>query len=147
MRATALAVSVFALACSSAEKPPAAEPAAPPPTFDLSAAVGTWDYLAKSATGDTVLVKAEMTATADPAGWTILLPGRPAMPIGVTVSGDSIFTHTGPYESVLRKGVQVTTDGSLRMTNGKLVGAAMAHYSVKTADSVRMLMIEATRKP
>jgi hypothetical protein len=150
MRSTVLAVSVLALGCAKAEKPPEAAPPAPAPApamFDLSAAVGKWDYVTKSMTGDTVLVKAEVTATADPAGWTILLPGRPVMPLKVTVSGDSLITHTGPYESVLRKGVQVTTDGVLRMMNGKLMGQMAAHYSVKTADSVRMLMVEATKRP
>ena len=151
MRPLGLAVVVLALACSKQEKAPPAEPAAPlpapAPTFALADAAGKWTYVAKSATGDTVLVKAELTATADPAGWTILLPGRPVMPLKVTVSGDSVITTAGPYQSVLRKGVQVTTDGVLRMKAGMLVGTSTAHYGVKTADSVRHLIVEATRKP
>jgi hypothetical protein len=151
MRPIGLAVVALALACSKQEKTPAAEPAAPPPapapTFALAAAAGAWNYVAKSTTGDTVLVKAELTATADPTGWTILLPGRPAMPLKVTVSGDSVMTTSGPYESVLRKGVQVTTESVLKMKNGMLVGTSTAHYNVKTADSVRSLIVEATRKP
>jgi hypothetical protein len=153
MRLTKLAVLFLVVACTAQDKakaPEAAPAVAPPaeaPAFSLAAAAGTWDYVAKSATGDTVLVKAVLTATADPAGWTILLPGRPAQPIKLTISGDSVTTAVGPYESVLRKGVKVTTDGVLRMTNGKLVGTSMAHYTVKGPDSVRKLIIEATRKP
>ena len=67
------------------------------------------------------------------------------MPVRVTVSGDSIMTATGPYESVLRKGVQVTTDGVLRKQDGKLVGISTAHYRTAGADSVVRLRIEMTR--
>ena len=45
------------------------------------------------------------------------------MPMQVTADGDSIMTATGPYESVLRPGVQVSTAGVLRLVDGKLVGA------------------------
>jgi hypothetical protein len=143
------AVALLAFACAKQEQAPAADsPAAAmaPAAFSLADAAGTWTYIAKSATGDTTLVTAEITGTADPASWTILLPGRKAMPMTVTVSGDSLMTASGPYESVLRKGVQVTTDGALHMVDGKLVGSTTAHYSVKTADSVRHLVVEATRK-
>jgi hypothetical protein len=127
---------------------PAVAPAvAPTPAFSLADAAGTWTYVAKSATGDTVLVTAELTATADAAGWTLNFPGRPPLPMTVTVSGDSLMTSVGPYESVLRKGVTVTTEGVSRMVDGKLVGRSTAHYSVKTADSVRALVTEATRNP
>ncbi len=150
MRLPALAAVTFALACGTAEKAPDATPEAttpaPAPGFALAEAAGTWNYVAKSTTGDTVLVSAELTATADPAGWTITLPGRPAQPVSVTISGDSVITSVGPYESVLRKGVQVTTNGVLRMIDGKLVGTSTAHYTVKSADSVRYLLVEATRK-
>jgi hypothetical protein len=33
------------------------------------------------------------------------------------------------------------------MVDGKLIGRSTAHYSVTTADSVRALITEATRKP
>ena len=149
---TALVVALLSAACAKKEAAPAVDSPmatmpAPAPMFDMAAATGTWDYVAKSPTGDTVLVKATLTTTGDPAGWTITLPKRAPMPVRVTVSGDSLMNETGPYESVLRKGVQVTTAGVLHMSDGKLVGTSTAHYSVKTADSVRHLVIEATRKP
>lgn len=157
MRPTAIVVVVLLVAaCAKQEKAPAADTAmaapaavapAPPPPFSLAAAAGKWEYVAKSATGDTVLVKAELTATADTAGWTILLPGRKVLALKVSVGGDSVMTSVGPYESVLRKGVQVTTESMLRMVDSKLVGTSTAHYSTKSADSVRHLVIEATRKP
>ncbi|HYW49891.1 MAG TPA: hypothetical protein VE861_04750 [Gemmatimonadaceae bacterium] len=156
MRVSRLAILLVFVGCGTTEKAPeatpAAEPAAAPAAaspamFSLEEAAGKWTYVAKSPTGDTVLVTAELNATADPSGWTLTFPGRPAIPMTVTVSGDSAMTSAGPYESVLRKGVTVTTAGTVRMSGGRMVGTSMAHYSVKTADSVRSLIIEATRKP
>jgi hypothetical protein len=92
-----------------------------------------------------VLVTAEVTAGADASSWTIKLPGRDPMPVRVTVDGDSVMTAAGPYESVLRKGVQVTTDGVLRMQGGKLVGTTVARYQSAGADSVVRLRTEMTR--
>ncbi len=155
MRVSRFAVLVVLVGCSPKEKAPeampAAEPAmapvaAAPAAFSLADAAGKWTYVAKSAMGDTVLVTAELNATADATGWTITFPGRKPLPMTVMVSGDSAMTSAGPYESVLRKGVKVTTEGVVRMSGGKMVGTSKAHYSVKTADSVRSLIIEATRK-
>ena len=150
MRHVTLAVAgLLVLACAKQEQAPAMDTAAaappPPAAFSVAEAAGTWNYVAKSQS-DSVLVTAELNATADPAGWTLVFPGRPALPMTVTVSGDSAMTKMAPYKSVLRKGVMVTTDGVLRMSGGKLVGTGVAHYSVKTADSVLHLVIEATRK-
>lgn len=127
---------------------PAAAPApapAPASTISLADLAGKWNQQARAETSDSVLVSAEITAGADASSWTIKLPGRPAMPVRVTVDGDSIMTATGPYESVLRKGVQVTTEGVLRKQDGKLVGITRAHYKTAGADSVVRLRIEMTR--
>ena len=156
MRTAALFASaavVFA-ACSrgeeaaKADSPAAAPAAAPAPaTAALSIAdlAGRWSQETRGENSDSVLVRSEINATADPAGWTITLPGRPPMPMKVTVAGDSIVTATGPYESVLRKGVQVTTESVSRMKDGKIVGITMAHYKTSGADSVVKLRTEMTR--
>ena len=151
-----LAVALLSVGCAKKEAAPAADTAAamaapaaasPTPAFSLADAAGTWEYTAKSATGDTVLVTAELNGSADPTGWTMTFKGRKPEALKVTVSGDSLLTMMGPYESVLRKGMMVTTEGSLHMANGKLEGHSVAHYVTNGADSVRHLMIEATRKP
>lgn len=156
-RSMLIAIAVLSVACAKKEAAPAADTAAahapamaaaaPAPVFSLADAAGKWEYTAKSRTGDTVLVKAELNATTDPNGWTMTFTGRKPEPMKVTVSGDSALVTMGPYESVLRKGVQVTTVGTLHMMNGKLEGHSVAHYNTKGADSVRHLVIEATRKP
>ena len=154
MRTAALFASaalVFA-ACSRGEEAaktdssaaaPAAAPA--PATLSLADLTGKWSQETRAETGDSVLVRSEVNATADPAGWTITLPGRPPMPMKVTASGDSLISSTGPYESVLRKGVQVMTESVSRMQDGKLVGITTAHYKTAGADSVVRLRTTMTR--
>jgi len=86
-----------------------------------------------------------LTATATDSGWTIMRAKLKAQPVRPTVGGDSLITDGGPYPSALRKGVQVTTHTVWRLQGGKLIGTTVAHYSVKTADSVRTLHTEGTR--
>ena len=94
---------------------------------------------------DTVLVTYELVA--DNAGWTFNFPKRKPVKVTVSASGDSIISDAGPYESVLRKGVQVTTHSVTRLVDGKLVGTTTAHYATKGADSVRALRVEGTKNP
>ena len=154
MRATALlACAILVSACAGAKEAPAdsaAATAAPTPapaatTISLADLAGKWTQQVRGENSDSVLVTAEVVATADPSSWTITLPGRPPMPVRVTAAGDSLITATGPYESVLRKGVQVTTEGVLRMQDGKLVGITTARYQSAQADSVVRLRTEMTR--
>jgi hypothetical protein len=89
-----------------------------------------------------------MIATADNSGWSFNFPKRAPVPIRVlAVAGDSIVTEAGPYESVLRKGVQVTTYSTLRLQDGKLVGSTVARYATSGPDSVLHLRSEGTRAP
>ncbi|MGQ0649965.1 MAG: hypothetical protein ACT4P7_20635 [Gemmatimonadaceae bacterium] len=150
MRFTVLACACLAVACGPAEKTPAADsPAAAmaPAPLSLADVAGKWTYLARGETGDSVLVTAELNATADATGWTLTLPGRPVQTLEVRVDGDSIMTKSGTFESVLRKGVQVMTTSVLRLQDGKLVGTTVAHYTTTGADSVARLRVEATRVP
>lgn len=137
------------LACAKGEKSPAADsPAvAAPPALTLADLTGKWTQTNTPEGSDTV-VTTELNFTGDPSAWTITVMGRPTTPAQVTVDGDSVMVKTGPFESVLRKGVQVTTNSVSRMVDGKLVGVTVAHYSgLTTADSVRRLRSVATRKP
>jgi len=124
----------------------AAAPAAAAP-INLTDIAGKWNTRAVPVSGpDTSATTSVMTATATTSGWTITFPGRSApIPQRVTVSGDSIIVDAGPYPSVRRKGQQVTTHSVMRMQNGDLVGETVAHYAVKTADSVLVLRTVSTR--
>ncbi len=121
-------------------------PAAAAP-INLADVAGKWNSRATPASGpDTTPTVSVMTATGTTSGWTIMFPGHGA-PIAerVAVSGDSIMVDAGPYPSVRRKGQQVTTHTVLRMQDGNLVGETVAHYAVKTADSVLVLHTVSTR--
>ncbi|MDQ3948765.1 MAG: hypothetical protein M3282_00325, partial [Gemmatimonadota bacterium] len=109
---------------------------------------GRWTVRAVPETGDTTAVVSQLNASADTAGWTMTLPNRPPVATRVVlVSGDSIVTENGPYESVLRKGVQVRTRSVMRLRDGKLVGNTVARYTTTGPDSVLRLRTEATRTP
>jgi hypothetical protein len=117
-----------------------------PAPINLADVAGKWDVRAVPTSGDTTPTNYVMTATATPSGWTIAFPGRKAaVPLNVSVEGDSIIVAAGPYASVRRKGVQVTTNGAMRLQNGSLVGMTTAHYNVKTPDSVLTLNTTGTR--
>jgi hypothetical protein len=149
MRRLALATCALTLiACSRSEQTPAADsPAAAvaPAALTMADLAGKWTQTVTAENSDSVLVTSEINAGADGV-WTITLPGRPPMPVTVMIDGDSITTKTGPYESVLRAGVQVTTEGVSRLVDGKMVGYTIARYSAGP-DSVLRLRTTATRAP
>ena len=144
----ALGCIALALGCSKKESAPAADTmaVAPAPMLNLADLAGTWDMKTMREGSDSVLVAYTVTATGTTDGWMINFPNRPPVPMRVSVSGDSLMMDAGPYESVLRKGVQVTTNTVSHLMNGMLMGRAVAHYSTGP-DSVVMLRTEGTKKP
>ena len=145
-------------ACSTKEKPASTDsaggtvdssamaPAAKP--FALADVAGKWNMTSKPESGtDTTATTYVLNATADTTGWTITFPGRAAMPIHVQVSGDSVITTAGPYDSVRRKGLKVTTNGAFRLQDGKLVGHNTAHFKTTKPDSVLTMVGTGTRAP
>jgi hypothetical protein len=135
------------------EEPPmestAAAPEAPaaPAPIALADVAGKWSVRSMTESGDSTLVTYELVA-ADSSGWSLNFPKRKPIPMRVVaVAGDSIVTEAGPFESVLRKGVKVSTNSVMRLQDGKLVGTTIAHYATSGADTVRTLRIEGTRAP
>ena len=148
---------VCAVAIAACAKPdPAADTTAVPPATALPPAPvaikasdvsGNWTVMGKNSTTDSTLVTYDLAATSDTL-WTITFANGQKVPVHVVaVAGDSIVTHSPPYNSVLRKGVKVETNGVLRLQDGKLVGTTVAHYRTKAADSVVTIKMEGTRKP
>jgi hypothetical protein len=148
----------FAILCSCAalvgcaktetKAPAAAAPPPPPPAISLADVAGKWSVRGMNEARDSTLVTYQLNATADTSGWAITFPGRKAIPAHVAaVAGDSVVIEAGPYASVLRKGVQVTTHGVFRIQDGKMVGMTVAHYRTAKADSVRRIPMEGTRLP
>ena len=122
-------------------------PAAAP--IDLKAVAGKYKVTSRAQTGDTdtTVVTYELNATGDTTGWTVTYPNRKAEPMRVImVSGDSIVTETGPFQSVRMKGVPVTTRTTYRWENGNLVGTTVAHYTINGADTVRTFIVEGVKR-
>ena len=147
-RLVLLGCAVLLVGCAKREGGEAADTMAAAPAAMLSGAdlAGTWAVRAMAENSDSVLVTYELTATGTTDGWTFTFPTRPPIPLRVQIAGDSVMIGGGPYESALRPGVQVTTEGVGRIMDGKLVGTTVAHYSTG-ADSVLRLRFEGTRKP
>jgi hypothetical protein len=113
--------------------------------LDLADVAGKWTVQGMAEGSDSVLITYELNATATTEGWTITLPGREPMTLHVMTGGDSVVTHAGPFESVLRPGTQVTTESLMRLVNGQLEGRVVAHYQTAGADSVVTLRQRGTR--
>lgn len=152
MRRLALVFSALILAaCAKKEAPaPPPPPPLPPPApapINLASIAGMWNFKVMPATGDSVLTTYTQVVTADTTGWIMTLPKRKPMTLHVTVSGDSVMADAPQYESVLRKGVKVTTNSVYHLVGDKLMGTTMAHYTVTGPDSLVALRAEGTRVP
>jgi hypothetical protein len=124
---------------------------APDTTVAVAAApvnyAGNWTVTVMPADKDTVLVTYDLVSTNDTTGWKMKLPDRPEMsPKILAMNNDSVVIHNGPYSSVLRKNVQVTTHSVMHMDGDKMVGNTVATYATKAGDSVVNLRTSATRK-
>ena len=119
-----------------------------PSPVSLADVAGTWKMRSVPTTGtDTTATEYTLTAAATPDGWKIKYANGLVVAVKVTASGDSVITDVGPYASVRRKGVQVTTHGAFRKQGDKLVGTTTAHYKTKGADSLLTLHTEGTKAP
>ena len=123
-----------------------ADTVAAEPTISLADVAGTWEMRSVPETGsDTTATVYQLVASAD--GWTLMLPDRDPIEAEVTTSGDSIVMLAGPFESVRRDGVMVTTHSVYRLEGDRLVGTVVARYETTEADSVLRLASEGTRTP
>ncbi len=117
---------------------------AAPATISLADVAGRWKVRAMDESGANV-VDVELVVTAD-SGWSIVSPNRKPIPERVVgVAGDSIVAEAGPYESFIRKGVQVSTREVYRLRGGKLVGTMEGRYAINGRDSVVHRRVEGTR--
>jgi hypothetical protein len=145
-------IALAIVGCKPAEKPaetttgeaPAMQKA--PASLSLADMAGTWSVRSQMEGSDSTVVTYNLVATSDRSGWSINFPNRKPIPVRVVaVEGDSVVTEAGPFESALRKGVQVSTLVVARLQDGKLVGTTVARYQVSGPDSVARLRFEGTR--
>lgn len=151
-RLVLLLVPAVLVACAKPDDaPPAADTTAAAmtaaPTVSLADFAGTWQVRGTNEAGDSI-VGYQLTASADAAGWSITFPGRDPVPLRVLeVAGDSLVAEGGPFESAIRKGVQVSTHTVMRIQDGRLTGMTTARYATSGADSVVMIRADGTRMP
>ena len=146
-----LCCALVLVACEKPKEQPAADttaamapaPAPAPAPVSLADVAGKWTMRTMAENSDSVLTTYELVA--DTAGWTLNFPKRKPVKAKVTASGDSLMAEAGPFESVLRKGIQVKTNSVFRLKDGKLEGTTIAHYQTKGPDSVRTLRAEGTK--
>lgn len=131
--------------CAKSEEAPPPPP--PPAPINLAEVAGKWAFGARDMTNDSTILFFKITATADTSGWMIELPNRKPMKMTVRTDADSVMTTVGPYESVLRKGLQVQTNGVMRYQDGRLTGITTAHYKTASGDSVVRFRSDGTRAP
>ena len=119
-----------------------------PAAISLGDFAGTWN-IRSTLDGSDKAITYDLVATPDGSGWTLNFPGRDPIPTRVVATeGDSIVWEAGPFESAIRKGVQVKVSRVVaRLQDGKLVGKTTATYEGQGADSVAHLTLEGTRAP
>lgn len=145
MRSISLLLAVALLAaCAPKEEQPAAEVA--PPAAPYAAYEGAWNSTS-TVEGTPDPVAGTMTVTADGVGSTMSLPDRPNIPITLSMSGDSLVVTTAEYESVLRKGVMVTTRVASVMDGAVLKGSLEATYQTPNGPLVVKGTSESKRAP
>ena len=121
--------------------------AQPKPVIQIPKGIaGTW--VGKSTTGlkDSVITTTTLVATADGKGWTEKLGDRVAMPVRILAAGgDSVVMEVGPYASILRPGVQVTTRSVTHFKGDNSWGTFQANYANAYRDVLKG-KTSATRK-
>lgn len=157
MRTTQTALALLVLAALTACAPKegaktettamAPAPAMAPAAKTPASFAGTWSTTA-TLEGTAKPVPSTLTGSADGATWTVSLEGRPNVAATASMSGDSLVIQSAEYESVLRKGVMVTTrTASVMSDNTMMMGNMVASY--KTPKGVEEVKgtIMSTRAP
>lgn len=146
-----LGLAVLATACSSKEAPPAADttamaPAAAP-AMSMASAAGMWNVNVMPVDRDTVLTSYVLNAT-DSTAWKFTFTGRTdEIPMRVTgMSGDTLLTEAGPFQSGVRAGQEVSVKTKSWMQDGKMMMSVDAHYAGTPPDSIVKLRAVGTKQ-
>lgn len=138
-RFSALLVATGLVACGGGDyaAEDAAEAEGMPAGIALAEVAGTWNLTGTFATEEPTVIEYSVVATDSETGWTLNLPNRDPIEIRiVVVDGDSIVGESGPFQSILRDGVMVTTRTVLRLQGDMLVGTLDATYDTDPVEMV-----------
>jgi hypothetical protein len=92
-------------------------------------------------------VQSTMTGSASGDDWTMSLEGRPAIPVQVSVQGDSLIAVSDEYESILRPGVMTTVRTASVLEGDMLMGTIVATYRTPEGDERVAGTLHGTRVP
>jgi hypothetical protein len=148
MRVLALSSVVLLLAaCKSADNADnAADTTATVRAATAADFAGTWQMTGRSEAGDSLL-SYRLVVDSTGAGTLTFADGRSVPGRLVSIAGDSIITEAGPYESALRRGVQVRTHSIMRRNGDRLEGVTHATYALRGGDSTVTIRQSGTRVP
>jgi hypothetical protein len=105
---------------------------------------GTWDMRAVPVSGrDTTPTLFQLQVAGGT--WTLMLPNREPIVAQVVADADSFIVDAGPYQSVRRQGVTVSTHSVYRVNGDQMTGSTIARYQNAGADSVLQLNTMGTR--
>lgn len=141
--APSLLVLALAAGCTPAEEPAMEAEAAMPAAPTMADFAGTWQNKAVL-TGVADTVPSTMVGTADGV-WTMSLEGRDAIPMTVSIVGDSLVAVTADYESILRPGVMVSVRTASVLHDNMLMGNMVATYKTDGVTETVMGTITGTR--
>jgi hypothetical protein len=93
-------------------------------------AIGVWEGRSTVGPRDSVIATYTLTVMPEASGIRMKLPNRdPQTPRLVAAGGDSLVTETGPYDSVARPGLKVTTRTISHFKGDSLFGTFEGRYS------------------
>ena len=105
---------------------------------------GTWDMRAVPVgSADTTPTNFQLQVANGT--WTLMLPNREPIVAQVVTDADSFVVDAGPYQSVRRQGVTVSTHSVYRVNGDQMSGTTVARYQNAGADSVLNLTTSGTR--
>ena len=149
-RTLLLGLAVVLAGCSKTDSPPAADsvtavPAAPA-AASLASFAGTWDVNVMPDGSDSVVTTHVLNVT-DTAAWRLEFSDRRGAAVRVTgMNGDTVLAEAGPFESGVRRGMQVRTTNSYWLQDGKIMGRTTARYETTGADTLRMFRSVGTKR-
>lgn len=149
-RAVLLGLAVVFATCSRADSPPATDTAMAmteaPAATSLASFAGMWDVNVMPEGSDSVVTTHVLNVT-DTAAWRLEFSDRQGAAVRVTgMRGDTVLAEAGPFESGVRRGMQVRTTNSYWLQDGKIMGRTTARYETTGPDTLRLFHSVGTKR-
>jgi hypothetical protein len=108
---------------------------------------GIWDVEVTNVAGDSVLTTYTLHATDSWNGWMMRFHDGQSVDLRIMeTGGDSLIVEAGPYPSVLRPGVQVSTRTVMRVDGQQMHGSGKATYQLEGGASELPLRYTGSRQ-